>query len=32
MHIEYSYYDITLKDSELIEHINKIIKFDPKVI
>jgi deoxyribose-phosphate aldolase len=32
MQIEYSYYDITLKDSELIDHINKIIKFDPKVI
>ena len=32
MHLEYSYYDITLKDSELIDHINKIIKFDPQAI
>jgi deoxyribose-phosphate aldolase len=32
MHLEYCYYDITLKDSELIDIINKVIKFNPKTI
>lgn len=32
MHLEYYYYDITLKDSELIELINKAIKFDIKTV
>jgi deoxyribose-phosphate aldolase len=32
MHLEYCHYDITLKDLELIEIINKVIKFDLKTI
>jgi deoxyribose-phosphate aldolase len=32
MHLEYSCYDVTLKDSEVIETLNKVIKFEPKTI
>jgi len=32
MHLEYACYDVTLKDSEVIEVLNKVIKFEPKTI